>query len=49
VLNEIISNDVLKSSFNDQHIKFKIKIIKHDTSNKTKHQKLKSNLKSNIK
>jgi len=49
VLNEVISDDVLKSFFDNQHIKFEIKIIKHDTSDKTKHQKLKSNLKFNTK
>jgi len=49
VLNEVTSDDVLKSSFDDQCIKFKIKIIKHNTSDETKHQKSKSNLKSNIK
>jgi len=49
VLNEVINNDVLENSFDDQHIKFEIRIIKHDTSDETKHQKLKSNLKSNMK
>jgi len=48
-LNEVTSDNVLKSSFDDQHIKFKIKVIKHDTSDKTKHQKSKSNLEFNIK
>jgi len=43
------SDDVLKSSFDDQCIKFKIKIIKHDISDKTKHQKSKSNLEFNTK
>jgi len=49
VLNEVISDDVLKSSFDDQCIKFEVKTIKHDTFDETKHQKLKSNLKFNTK
>jgi len=49
VLNEVINDDVLKNSFNNQCIKFKIKIIKHNISEKTKHQKSKLNLKFNIK
>jgi len=49
VSNEVTSDDVLKSSFDDQHVKFKIRVIKHDISDKTKHQKSKSNLESNTK
>ena len=49
VLKETTSDDFLKSSFDDQCIKFKVRVIKHDTSDKTKHQKSKSNLESNAK
>ncbi len=49
VLNEVTSDDALKSSFDDHHVKFEVRAFKHDTSDETKHQKLKSDIESNIK
>ena len=48
-LNEVTSDDALKSSFNGHCVKFEIRAFKHDTSDKTKHQKLKSDIGFNIK
>jgi len=48
-LNEVTSDDALKSSFDSHHVKFEIRAFKHDTSDETKHQKLKSDIESNIK
>jgi len=47
--NEVTSDDALKSSFDDHHVKFEIRAFKYDTSDETKHQKLKSDIESNIK
>jgi len=47
--NEVTSDDALKSSFDGHHVKFEVRAFKHDTSDKTKHQKLKSNIEFNIK
>ncbi len=33
--NEIMSDDILRRSIDDTYVKFKIKVIKHDTSDKT--------------
>ena len=49
VLNEVTSDDALESSFDDHCVKFKVRAFKHDTFNKTKHQKLKSDIEFNIK
>ncbi len=43
------SDDALKSSFDDHHVKFEVRAFKHDTSDETKHQKPKSDIESNIK
>jgi len=48
-LNEVTSDDALESSFDDHCVKFEVKAFKHDTSDKTKHQKLKSDIGFNIK
>ncbi len=48
-LNEVTSDDALKSSFNNHHVKFEVRAFKHDTFDKTKHQKLKSDIEFNIK
>ena len=48
-LNEVTSDDALKSSFDDHHVKFEVRAFKHNTSDETKHQKLKSDIESNIK
>ena len=40
---------VLRSSFDDHCVKFEIRAFKHDTFDKTKHQKLKSDIEFNIK
>jgi len=48
-LNEVTSDDALESSFDDHHVKFEVRAFKHDTFDKTKHQKLKSDIESNIK
>jgi len=48
-LNEVTSDDALKSSFDDHHVKFEVRAFKHDTSDETKHQKPKSDIESNIK
>jgi len=48
-LNEVTSDDALKSSFNDHHVKFEVRAFKHDTSDETKHQKPKSDIEFNIK
>jgi len=48
-LNEVTSDDALKSSFDDHHVKFEVRAFKHDTSDETKHQKPKSDIGSNIK
>jgi len=48
-LNEVTSDDALKSSFDDHHVKFKVRAFKHDTSDETKHQKPKSDIGFNIK
>ena len=47
--NEVTSDDALRSSFDDHHVKFEVRAFKHDTSDETKHQKLKSDIESNIK
>ncbi len=47
--NEVTSDDALKSSFDDHHVKFEVRAFKHDTSDETKHQKLKSDIEFNIK
>ncbi len=47
--NEVTSDDALRSSFDDHHVKFEVRAFKHDTSDKTKHQKLKSDIGFNIK
>jgi len=33
--NETMSDDILRRSINDTYVKFKIRVIKHDTSDKT--------------
>ena len=49
VSNEVTSDDALESSFDGHCVKFEIRAFKHDTSDETKHQKLKSDIESNIK
>jgi len=46
---EVTSDDALESSFNDHCVKFEVRAFKHDTSDENKHQKLKSDIESNIK
>ena len=48
-LNEVTSDDALKSSFDGHCVKFEVRAFKHDTSDETKHQKPKSDIEFNIK
>jgi len=43
------SDDALESFFDDHHVKFEVRVFKHDTFDETKHQKPKSDIEFNIK
>jgi len=47
--NEMTSDDALESFFDDHHVKFEVRVFKHDTFDETKHQKPKSDIEFNIK
>jgi len=49
MLNKTESKNSLISFFNDHYVKFKIRIIIYDMSDETNHQKLKLNIRFNIK
>ncbi len=49
MLNKTESENSLISSFNDHCVKFKIRVIMYDMFNEINHQKLKLNVKFNIK